>query len=146
MPVISYPIPPESNPAIRPEFYQPNNFVISAITRGITTTVTNIAEVYPSATVNNNFVVGQLVRFIIPPTFGIRQLNQKTGYVISLPATNQVEVDIDSRLMDAYIASSATSPAQIIPVGDINSGRVNATGRTNTGTYILGSFIDISPL
>lgn len=135
--VISYPIPAYQNLPIDSDFYQPSRFVISAITRGKTTLVTTTTDL--------NYVVGQQVRFIIPPSFGIRQLNEQTGYVLSIPSPTQVVVDIDSSFMDAYIASLASTVAQILAIGDINSGVINNSGRINIGTYILGSFINISP-
>ena len=134
--VLSYPIPPYSNPPIEPQFFQPSNFIISAVSLGITTIITT--------TTNVNFVIGQLIRLIIPSTFGCRQLNEQTGYVISIPSANQVEVAINSSVnVDAYIASSATTPAQINAVGDINTGALNSS--RNTSTIIPGSFINISP-
>lgn len=135
--VISYPIPLYANVPIHAEYYQPSRFVISAISLGITTTVTT--------TVNHNYVIGQEVRLIVPPTFGSRALNEKTGFVISIPADNQVELNIDSIGVDAFIASSATTQAQILGLGDINTGVINASGRSPTGTFIPGSFINISP-
>lgn len=137
--VISFPIPLYANVPIHAEFYLPNVFLITGITLGITTTITT--------SVNTNFVVGQNVRLIIPPTFGSRQLNEKTGYVINIPSANQVELSIDtSENVDAFILSSATTKAQIIPIGDINSGAINSFGRVNNMTFIPGSFINISPL
>lgn len=138
--VISYPIPPYQNVPIHAEYYQPSRFVISAITRGTTTTITT--------TVAMNYVIGQLVRLIIPPSFGCRQLNQQEGYVLSIPSTTQVVVSVDSsRNVDPYIASSnATESAQIIAIGDINQGAINSEGRRNNGTAPLGAFINISPL
>ena len=61
--VISYPTPPYQNPPIEPQFYQPSAFVISAITLGPQTTITT--------TVNNNYVIGQLCRLIIPQNLWI---------------------------------------------------------------------------
>jgi hypothetical protein len=98
-----------------------------------------------------DYVIGQLVRLIIPPSFGIRQLNEMQGYVIEIPAANQVRLDIDSRGMDAFVSSSATTKAQILAIGDINTGYVSSTGRSiptidgNTQIEIPGSFINISP-
>ena len=141
--VISYPIPAYANVPIQPEFYQPRRFVISAITRGITTTVTTTTDM--------DYVIGQLIRLIIPPTFGIRQLNEAQGYVIAIHSANQVTVDIDSRGMDAFVSSSATTKAQILGIGDINTGYLSSTGRSiptidgNTQINIPGSFINISP-
>lgn len=117
--------------------------MISGITRGRQTTVTT--------TLDMDYVIGQLIRFIIPPSFGIRQLNERQGYVIDIPASNQVKVDIDSIGMDAYVSSSATTKAQILAIGDINSGYTSTTGRSiptvngNTQITTPGAFINISP-
>jgi len=135
--VISYPIPAYSNVPINPQFYQPRRFVISAITLGDTTTVTT--------TTDQDFVIGQLVRFIIPQAYGTRQLNEQEGYVIQILSPTQVIVDIVSKFMDPFTSSSFTTQPQILPVGDINSGVQNTNGRTNNITYIPGSFINISP-
>jgi hypothetical protein len=82
---------------------------------------------------------------IIPPPYGIRQLNEQQAYVISIPASNQVELAIDSSFMDAFTSSTFTTKPQILPVGDIANGTQNTNGRRNTGTFIPGSFINISP-
>lgn len=137
-PIVSGPVPAYANVAIQPQFYQPWRFEISDITKGATTIVETSED--------QNYVVGQQVRFIIPPSFGIIQLNEMTGYVIEILSSNEVVVDIDSRLMDSYIASDATTVvAQILAIGDINQGDTNTLGRNNTITYIPGSFINISP-
>lgn len=135
--VISYPVPSYSNPPIEPQYYQPRQFFISAISLGQTTTVTT--------TVDHDYVIGQQVRFIIPKSFGTRQLNEQQGYVIDLPASDQVTVSIDSSSYDTFVLSSATTRPQIMAIGDINSGIINSNGNLDTGTYILGSFINISP-
>src|ERR1700691_3913599 len=133
------PVPPESNPPINPQYYAPNWFNISAIGLGQTTTVTT--------TVNHNYVIGQLVRLIIPQMYGCRQLNEQTGYVLSIPAANQVVLSIYSQNFDVVTANptSNTTQPQILAIGDINNGTSNSSGRSNTGTSIPGSFINISP-
>ncbi len=142
--VISYPIPAYSNPPIQSQFYQPQRFVISDITRGITTLVTT--------SVDHDYVIGQLIRFILPSLYGTYQINEVQGYVISIPGDNQVVVDIDSRFMDAFISSpsipinQAYTVAQILAIGDIANGQINSNGRNNNLTYIPGSFINISPI
>lgn len=211
--VVSYPIPAYSNLPIEPQFYQPNRFVISAITLGQTTTITTSTD--------HNYVIGQQIRLIIPVRYGSYQLNDVLGYVISVPTTSSVVVDIVSANVDAFIATpytaiitnitnafnavitannnltgisiifsgvsgmteintlvgtiiarSSTSitvnintssfsaytgggvatlynvpqdQAQILAIGDINTGIVNANGPAHVTTYIPGSFIDISP-
>lgn len=141
--VISYPIPAFQNLPIQPQFYRPRNFVISAIALGVLTTVTT--------TTNLDYVIGQLVRLIIPPRYGSRGLNERVGYVVVVSAPNEVIIDLDSNGVDPFIPTpvlfpndSKTKP-QILPVGDINNGFINNTGRKNQGTFIPGSFINISP-
>lgn len=138
-PLIYGPIAAENNPPINPQYYLPRVFNIAAISNGLSTLVTT--------TVDHDYVVGQEVRFLISQIYGERQLNQKTGFVTSIPSPNQVLVALDSSSFDLFVANptSGTTQPQIVAVGDVNSGRINATGRTNTGTYIPGSFIDVSP-
>lgn len=136
--VISYPIPPYSNLPIEAQFYQPSRFVISAITLGESTTVTT--------TVNHNYVIGQLVRLLIPSVCGTIQLNEQEGFVISIPASNEVILNIDSTGFDPFISASSSSQPQILGIGDTNTGATNSNGRSSTGTFVPGAFINISPL
>jgi hypothetical protein len=132
------PVPPFNNPVPTPQYYQPRVFAISNIALGATTIVTT--------TVAMDYVVGQLVRLVIPEAYGCYQLNQQTGYVISLPSANQVEIAIFSIGGNPYRSITYPTPAQIVAVGEINNGFINNSGRVNQGTYIPGSFINISPV
>jgi hypothetical protein len=136
--VLSPPIPAFQNVPIASQFYQPGLFFISAIGLGTTTTITT--------SVNHNYTLGQSVRLIIPRIFGSRGLNGQIGNVISIPAANQVILDISSIGIDPFILSSATTKAQILAIGDVNNGFINISGLSNQTTFILGSFINISPL
>lgn len=149
MSVISGPIPPYSNPPIEPQYFQPSQFLITGINLGSTTIVTmanGINGVLP------NYVVGQLVRLLIPSKYGSRQLNEQSGYVISMPTSNSVEINIDSSFVDPFIPSptfltfQSRTPPQIVSVGDVNSGIISTTGRVQSSTNIPGAFINISPL
>lgn len=133
------PTPPETNPPINPQYYLPSRFVISAIGLGITTIVTT--------SVNHNYVVGQQVRLIVPGVYGTYQINGQDGFVMSIPSANQIVVSINSVGYNPFIATPAYSRSQpqILAIGDGNTGPINASGRTATGTFIPGSFIDISP-
>lgn len=135
--VISYPIPAYQNVPINPQFYQPSFFFIDDIIRGETTLVTT--------TEDHNYAIGQQVRLIIPPSFGIIELNNQTAFVIDIPASDQVELDIVSKFMTAFKTSTAATQPQILAIGDVNSGQINTNGRINQITYINGSFINISP-
>lgn len=147
-PVISGPVSPFSNLPITPQFYQPSQFPITAITYGITTTVTMGNG---TNNVSPNYVIGQEVRLVIPPKYGARKLNGKRGFVISLPSSTQVEVDINSIGTDPFIASptflpnESQTPAQILAIGDVSSGQINSSGRINLGLTIPGAFENISP-
>lgn len=137
-PLIFGPISPENNPPIQPQFYQPSEFNIAAIVNGTTTLVTT--------TVPHNYVVGQIVRLLISQLYGARQFNEQTANVIAIPAPDQIELALDSSSYDIFVAnltSNSTQP-QIVAVGDINNGAVNATGRSHQSTFIPGSFRDIS--
>ena len=134
--VISYPIPIYQNLPIEPQFYNPGFFVISGITLGQTTTVTTTANI--------TFQVGQLCRILIPNGYGCRQLNEVTGYVISIPAPNQVILNICSAGGDAFKSSTNTTQPTIVPIGDINSGQINSNGLSNQGLSVPGSFINVS--
>lgn len=137
MTVISYPTPAYSNVPIMSQYYQPSRFVISAVTQGLTTIITT--------TVDHNYVIGQQVRMIIPPTFGCRWLNEQIAYVISIPSANQVELAIQSNGLDAFTSSTATTLPQILAVGDISYGATN-TSPESMATSIPGSFTNISPI
>lgn len=139
------PTAPERNPPIEPQNYQPSEFTITAISYGPTTTVTTAESPYG---VNNNYVIGQQVRFLIPTTYGANELNEQTGYVIALPGLNQVTINVNTTTVSPFQATPAygPTPPQLVPLGDVNSGQINSTGRLNQGTYIPGSFINISPV
>lgn len=138
---ITGPVALYSNVPIQPQFYQPWQFFVTAITLGVTTTIT---MTIPAIT-TLNYVVGQLIRLIIPPQFGCRQLNGVTGYVLQLLPPNQVVLGINSQGSDPFKTSTARTQPQIIAIGDGNSGPLNAAGRSNTSTVLPGSFINISP-
>lgn len=138
MTVISGPVPPYSNPPINPQYFQPSVFFISNVSLGVTTTVTT--------SVNHNYVIGQLVRLLIPIGYGCRLLNGQSGNVIAIPAANQVVISINSQGSDPFVDAGLSNKPRIIAVGDINQGIISSTGRSIPTTNIPGSFINISPL
>ncbi len=140
------PTPAYSNPPIEPQYFAPRNYVISALALATPTPFTTTV----TTSVDHDYVIGQEIRLLIPFFYGSTQLNNAKGFVVSIPAANQVVVSIDSsQNVNAFIASPTynglqQSP-QILAIGDINNGQINTSGRTNQGTYIPGSFINISP-
>lgn len=127
-----------NNLPIEPQFYQPRQYFISAITLGANTTVTT--------SVDHDYVVGNVCRLIIPYLNGCRQLNEVQGDVISIPAANQVILNINSAMnVDPFKTSTAHNQPQILAIGDVNTGAINANGNKDTSTSIPGAFINISP-
>lgn len=132
------PVPPENNPPINPQYYQPSAFSISNIALGANTVV--------QTSVPNNYVVGQTIRLLIPFNYGSRQINGRQGYVTSIVSSTEFVTNIDSTNCNAFIPSPSyvSTPAQVTAIGDINSGPTNANYKS-VQTFISGSFINISP-
>lgn len=127
------------NPPINPQYFQPRQYFISSITLGQTTTITT--------TVNHDYVIGQLCRLLIPQYNGTYQLNEQLGYVESIPESNQVVLNIDSSVnVGTFMSSTKPNQPQILAVGDIQNGYINANGLQNNQTAIPGSFVNISPM
>lgn len=141
MSIFPGPQPTYTNPPIEPQYFKPRVFQISAISEGPTTTVTT--------SVNHNYVIGQEIRLLISQPYGARQLNNKTGFVLSIPAANQVVLSINSTLTNAFIASPTfpgNSPPQIVAIGDVNTGVINASIIATPAPTIPGSFQNTSPI
>lgn len=133
------PIAPENNPPINPQFFQPSLFDIAAIT--------NAPNALVTTTVNHNYVVGQTVRFIVSQIYGMFQINEQQADVVSIPASNQFVVDLNTLKYNAFVpnTNSGFTQPQVAAIGDLNSGPTN-TGRSVNQTFVQGSFINISPL
>jgi hypothetical protein len=141
-PLMTGPIALYNNVPIQSQFYVPSQFFISAISLGQTTTITT--------TVNHNYVMGQECRLLIPMTNGTIQLNQQTGFVISIPNPNQVVLNIVSQGDTPFNSTTLSIQPQITAIGNINTGVINnpiniINGIVQTGTSIPGSFINVSP-
>ena len=93
-PFLTGPIAPERNPPITPQYYQPRVYVIEDLTYGIETLVTTVDD--------HDYVVGQEIRLLIPFRYGAEQLNSQTGFVISVPQSDQVLVTINSMTANAF--------------------------------------------
>lgn len=133
----SGPTPPYSNPPIQPQNFQPRVFVISNITLGATTTIESES--------NMDYVIGQLVRLIIPTGYGSVQLNGVTAYVDEIPSSTEVVLRLDSsNNVNQFIDAGYNQQPQIVPIGDVNTGIISSTGRTVPFTSVPGAFINIS--
>lgn len=111
---------PYRNPPIQTETYVPKSFAISDINLGQSTKVTT--------TVPTQYVVGQLVRLLIPAFFGTRELTNQLAYVIDV-ISNEITLNIDSSAMTPFKSdpTHAATPPQVIAVGDANYNTTNQT-------------------
>jgi hypothetical protein len=150
-----------------PDLYLPDDNFISALTLGATTTV--------STTAQHQMQVGQEVAFRIPSTWGTIQLNSLPnlvipgspiyGYVVSVTDVQNYVVNINSAAFTAFnsnqvFASAGRTFAQVVAVGDVNSGGVQISSgsplypspqysvvtyndsSTINGPAIIGSFVN----
>lgn len=85
--------------------------------------ITNSFPAIVTVTTENNYVVGQLVHFSVPSSYGMFQINELTGEVVSVDGTNLVfGVNIDTNLFDVFSTppTYATQPATIASAGSRN--------------------------
>jgi len=129
---------PQRNPPIREEFYTPQSFQISAITSN------SFDNTQITTAVSNDFVVGQQVRFVIPPLCRMQALNGQNLYITQILDDQNFIVDFDVRSENAFNPTGDPSQLPLVnPTGDINSGPINNDGAINNIIYIDGSFRNI---
>jgi len=97
------PIAPENNPPIEPQYFVPGRFVVTNIEMGPTTLITTSEP--------TNYLVGQLIRLLIPQYFGAVQLNAMQGYVVSIPEDNQVYISVNS---NGFVPFGYRGPSAVI--------------------------------
>jgi len=110
--------------------------------------LTAVTQANPAAVTtasNHNYVINQEVQFFIPPQWGMRQLDQLTGYVLSIPALNQFTVSIDTSTFDAFIIPTppplvVINPAQVSGIGEANYGQFSPGGVIALPQTVPGSF------
>lgn len=128
---------PLRNPSINTIPYAPQAATIQNIILGRETVI----EFEPTSD-NRHYVDGQLCRLIIPAYFGTRELNGVLGYVKAIIG-NQVILNIDSSQFTPFKPNPPfyTTPAQILPIGDLNYGIKNPDAPNLKKVYIPGAFI-----
>ena len=133
------PVAPENNPPIESQYFKPRTYSIANITLGLSTTVTTSTA--------HDYVVGQLVRLLVPQFYMTTELNNYQGWITSIPSSTEFVLDVQSTNFTSFKTDPSYAPtaAQVVAVGDVNTGSINSTGRTNLGLSPQGSFINISP-
>lgn len=126
------PTPIFNNPAPHPEYFQPRTYRISAI-------AISGSQASVSTTLENDFVIGQLVRFHIPLGWGIRQLNEQQGEITAINSSQNFSVNINITKYDPFVTPSAPFSYQFPQVSAIGDDNL-----TTDGLSISGAFINIS--
>lgn len=97
----------------------PGALLISAIANTFPMVVTIVNSIY------NTYIVDQLVTFIIPPQYGMTQLNSLTGQIVAIVGLT-FSVNIDARQFDIFVIPNPSSlptpsqPATLAPGGSRN--------------------------
>lgn len=91
------------------QFY-PRRFQISALTNAQNAVVT--------FTANHDYIVGEIIGFRVTPAFGMFEINEKRGRVLST-TSNSVTVDIDTTtwtpFTTALLNTAGTTPPVCVP-------------------------------
>lgn len=88
--------------------------------------ITAITNAYPAVVTvssfnNSTYVVGQLVHFEVPATYGMFQIDQQTAQVTAINGLN-ISVDLDTSIYDVFSVPAAPQgkPASLTPAGSRN--------------------------
>ena|SRR5271157_2638923 len=113
------------------------------------TAVTQAQQAVVTTAVNHSFLVGNEVTFQIPKQYGMRQLNGLNGSILST-TTNTITVNIDTTQFDAFSVPSVPAtvvldPAQVLAIGDTNSGYQEIGNVVPIPQTIPGSFYNTYP-
>lgn len=87
----------------------------------IVQTIESITQAYPMVVTtvrNHGYVAGMMVRFLIPPSFGMIELNAVNAQVISI-TSDTLTIDVDSTNFSSFSypspLPSAFTPPSVIP-------------------------------
>ena len=96
----------------------PSTLQIVSITNAMPAVITCVVQPVTSA---NTYIAGQLVKLIIPNSYGMQQANNKTVQILSVNGL-QFTIALDTTQYDAFAvpASTAEQPASMAPAGSRN--------------------------
>lgn len=86
--------------------------------------IASITQAFPAivtTSFDHNYVSGEIVRFLIPPSHGMVQLNkQHAEILVTSPTTFSIPIDTTS--FDAYVIPvDSTQCGQVVPIGENNA-------------------------
>lgn len=80
----------------------------------------------------HDYLPGLIVRIVLDDLYGMAQINQRVGTILTVPTNSTFTLDIDTQEFDAFVVPDPQPwylnvNAQVIPVGEINSQIAQAT-------------------
>ncbi len=122
--------------------YSPANENITGVSLAAAAVVTTATD--------HSFVVGNQVQFLIPPEWGIEQLNGLKGFVTAIPQSDEITVNIDTRAFNAFITPAPPAfvvidNPQVASVGDSNFGSSSPGGVVVLPHTIQGAYTNQFP-
>ena len=120
-------VPNNSNVYLPGTIQIPSSLNITSITNSYPMVVTAIINPVTEA---NTYIVGQVVRLTVPPTYGMFQANGLQGQILAISGL-QFSLDIDSSQFDVFSMPSgnAEQPASLAPSGSRNLEFNNSTAQ-----------------
>ena len=93
--------------------------------------ITNANPAAVTTTTNHDYEDGDIVRLLIPDSFGMRQADKLKGK-ITITGADTFTVDIDTTKFDTFAVPSpvpwyVNATAQVLPVGEISANLGGAT-------------------
>jgi hypothetical protein len=112
--------------------------------------ITNANPALITTTIDHDFVVGNEVQFFIPNDWGMTQLNNLTGNVLSVPTVTEFTVSIDTTFFNKFVTPTpppfvVIDPAQVAGIGDVNTGQLAPGGVLPVPNTVPGAFQNIPP-
>ena len=87
----------------------------------IITSITNANPAVVTTSFANSYITGTIVRFDIPFSFGMQQLNQQTA-TITVLTTTTFSIPINTTNYDTFSVPGGTEQyAQVVPIGEDSS-------------------------
>lgn len=99
---------------------------------------------------DHDYVINQEVQFFIPPQWGMRQLNQLKGYILTIPNPDEFTVNIDTSQFDAFVIPTPAAfvvidDAVVVGIGDANYGQSSPGGVVPLPQTIPGAYENHPP-
>ena len=118
-------VPNDSNEYLPGTIQIPSSLLLVAVSNSYPMLITVSVQ---EAKARNTYQEGMLLRFTVPKSYGMFQLNGLVGQIIGVSG-DDILCDLDSTLFDSFVVPSGnvTQPASVAPAGSRNLQYDNTT-------------------